>query len=189
MTQAYQAYKQELIDNEKACDFAEYIPDDDDDDPDGSCATLDESTSYPIYITQFILNSLKILITNCRENVFDRRIDVVPMPKFALRELVLDYKDQYFGTSNENYNDNDEKNSDYQLRFREFPSGNVKSLNVPLDWFWGWLNNGIAIESHRNDIVVKVKSVEFGWRRYKHHFYLILYFSKNEKDSNLQQTI
>ena len=111
------------------------------------------------------------------------------MPKFALRELVLDYKDQYFGTSNENYNDNDEKNSDYQLRFREFPSGNVKSLNVPLDWFWGWLNNGIAIESHRNDIVVKVKSVEFGWRRYKHHFYLILYFSKNEKDSNLQQTI
>lgn len=189
MTQAYQAYKEELKRNNKACDFEEYIPDDDDDDPNASCVSLDETTDYPTYITQYVLNYMKILLSNLSINKFDCRIDVVPFPKFVLQDLILKYKDQYFSENNENNNNNDEKNSDDQLRFREFPSGNVKSLNAPLKFVWTWLNNGIAIESHMNDIVVKVKSVEFGWRRYKHHFYLIIYVSKNDKDSKLQQTI
>lgn len=190
--QDFQCYKQEVIRSNKVCDFDEYIPDDDDDAQplsQPSSVSLDESSDYPTYITQYILNYMKILLSNCAASVFDRRIDVVPLPKYVLRDLLLKHNNKYFGKSNENNDKNNEKNSNDQLRIKEFPSGNVKSLNVPLSFLWGWLNHGVPIESHMNDIVTKVQRVEFGWRRYKHHFYLILYLSKNDKDSKLQQTI
>ena len=141
---------------------------------------------YQQYISNYLLNALKISLSNCAIHQCKRQLDVIPMPHCILFALILQFNFQYFRNSNENSNDNSENMKD-QLRIQIYPSGNVKSENFPTNFLWKWLNKGVPIQTDINDVVTSVSEASIVWKRHKHRFSLTLILDKVDKNSKIQK--
>ena len=189
----YQDYNKLLNENEKGENWEEYIPPkgEENEFTDTSSGVPLEETKvnfcFEAYIIRYILNSIKISLSNCPITTNVRRIDVIPLPRCILQSLILIHNYKFFSQNNVNCNENESKNMNDQLIIKEYPSGNVRSEKLPLKFLWLLLNDGVEIQTDINNIVTTVESAEIVWKRYKHRFSLILTLDKMDKHTKLQE--